>query len=489
MATLGFILSPISIVNIVFAALVVFAGRRNPGVTWAWLFVMLMLPYLGIVLYMLLGFDGRRHAIFAAKRLRDAEVMSAYYSRDTAGHDLLNEQMDVLKRLGAAEAHGVLNSGDMVYMNMVSGRAAYSEGNEIRLFSDGGSKFDSMLADVAAARHSVFVQYYIVRNDALTRRVVEALADRAREGVRVCVLLDGMGCFFTPASVFAPLERSGGFVATFMPPGLGGLNYRNHRKITVIDGRVGYVGGLNIGEEYLGKARRFGFWRDAHLRLRGDAVHHLTARFVMDWNFAGKHAPIPVCADLFPANNVQPGGSALQILCSGPDTEWPSIHYAYLKMINGARNQILIQSPYFVPDDSVFEALRLAALSGIDVRIMIPGNPDHPFVYWAALSYLGDLLDAGVRAYRYERGFLHSKAVVVDEAVASIGTANLDVRSFRLNFEVNAIIYDRKVAQSIAAQFHADVPDCTEFTKQWYAARPRTTRLREAVSRLISPIL
>jgi len=472
-----------------FAVFVVFAGRRNPGVTWAWLFVILMLPYLGIVLYMLLGFDGRRHSTFMAKRVRDGDVLAAYFARGSDGHDFLNEQMDILKRSGIAGVPGAPGWDDMVYLNMVSSRAAFTESNEVELFSDGSSKFESMLTDITGARHSVFLQYYIVRGDALTRRVVDILAERAREGVQVLVLLDGMGCLFTPRSVFAPLPEAGAQVATFMPPQLGGLNYRNHRKIAVVDGRVGYVGGLNIGEEYLGKVRRFGFWRDSHIRIRGDAVHQLTMRFIMDWNFASKNNPIPLNDGLFPVNNIQPGGSALQILCSGPDTDWPSIQYAYLKMISGARSQILIQSPYFVPDDSVFEALRLAALSGIDVRIMIPGHPDHPFVYWAALSYLGDLLDVGVRAFRYEHGFLHSKAVVADERVASIGTANLDVRSFRLNFEVNAIIYDSKIAQSVAAQFHTDERDCTEITREWYAARPKTIRVREAVSRLISPIL
>jgi len=489
MTTLGFILSPISILNIVFAALVVFTQRRNPGVTWAWLFVILMLPYLGIVLYMMLGFDGRLHSTFAAKRLRDTHVYRNHFGLEADGNGFLNEQMDILKRPGISGGSDASALDDMVYLNMASGYAAFTEGNEVDLFTDGNSKFDSMMADIAGARRSIFLQYYIVRNDALTRRVVEALTARAREDVMVCVLVDGMGCLFTPRRLFSSLEEAGGQVAVFMPPLLGGLNYRNHRKITVIDGRIGYVGGLNIGEEYTGSSKRFGFWRDSHLRIRGNAVHPLTLRFVLDWNFARVKKPLIISGGLFPENNVEPGRSALQILCSGPDTDWPSIQYAYLKMINGAKSQILIQSPYFVPDDSVFEALRLAALSGVDVRIMIPANPDHPFVYWAALSYLGELLNVGVRAYKYERGFMHSKTVVVDERVASVGTANLDVRSFRLNFEVNAIIYDRKVAQSVAVQFHTDSLDCTEITKDWYEARSRSVRVRESVSRLISPIL
>ena len=486
---LGLILSPILILNIIVAAWVVFTGRKTPGVTWAWLFVIIMLPYIGIILYMMLGFDGRKRSKFVAKRIRDTENYREFFGLSQSGNDFINEQMDILKRSTLADNPGAIKLDEIVYLNMIAGRAAYTEGNDVQVFTEGGPKFDALVADILSARNSIFLQYFIVRNDSLAKRIVEALTSRAREGVQVCVLIDGLGCIFTRNSTFAPLISAGGEVATFMPLRLGALNYRNHRKIAVIDGRIGYIGGFNIGNEYLGLSKRFGFWRDTHLRIRGDAVHQLTLSFIMDWNFAQEKTHLALSSDLFPANNVQPGTSALQVLSSGPDTEWSSIQYAYMKMINSANSQILIQSPYFIPDDSILEALRIAALSGVDVRIMIPGHPDHPFVYWAALSYLGELLKAGVRCYEYEHGFLHTKVMVVDECIASIGTANLDVRSFRLNFEINTIIYDRQLAAETAAQFHKDAKKCTEITKAWYDARPRSVRIREALSRLVSPIL
>ena len=486
---LSLILSPLLILNIVVAAVVVFNGHKNPGITWAWLFVIIMLPYLGIILYILLGFDGRKRSKFVAKRVHDAESYKAFFMRNPSDNDFINEQMDILKRSTPADCSGSVKLDEIVYLNMIAGRAAYTEGNDVQVFTEGKPKFDALVEDILRARSSIFLQYFIVRNDSLANRIVDALASRAREGVQVCVLIDGLGSFRTPRSTFAPLIDAGGEVATFMPLHLGALNYRNHRKIAVIDGRIGYIGGFNIGNEYLGESKRFGFWRDTHLRIRGDAVHQLMLSFITDWNFAQKKTCLTLSNDLFPANNIQPGTSALQIVSSGPDTEWSSIQYTYMKMINSASSQILIQSPYFIPDDSILEALRLAALSGVDVRIMIPGHPDHPFVYWAALSYLGDLLKAGVRCYEYEHGFLHSKVMVVDGSVASIGTANLDVRSFRLNFEINAIIYDRQLAAETAAQFREDAKNCKEITKAWYDARPRSVRIREAFSRLVSPIL
>jgi len=438
---------------------------------------------------MLLGFDGRRRGVFVEKRIRDTENYREFFGLSPSGHDFINEQMDILKRGAFTEDSCPIKLDEIVYLNMIAGRAAYTEGNDVQIFTEGGPKFDALVADILGARQHIFLQYFIVRDDSLAKRIIEALTSRAREGVQVRMLVDGLGCLRTPSSLFTPLISAGGEVATFMPLHLGALNYRNHRKIAIIDGRIGYVGGLNIGNEYLGLSKRFGFWRDTHLRIRGDAVHQLTLSFIMDWNFAHKKEPLSLSGDLFPANNIQPGTSALQILSSGPDTEWSSIQYAYMKLINSANSQIIMQSPYFIPDDSILEALRLAALSGVDVRIMIPAHPDHPFVYWAALSYLGDLLRAGVRCYKYEKGFIHSKVMVIDECIASIGTANLDVRSFRLNFEINAIIYDLKLAAETAKQFHKDVQDCSEITLAWYNARPRSVRVREAFSRLVSPIL
>ncbi|MDR1914556.1 MAG: cardiolipin synthase [Clostridiales bacterium] len=282
--------------------------------------------------------------------------------------------------------------------------------------------------------------------------------------------------------------KAGGFFAEFLPPHFIRINFRNHRKICVIDGAVGYIGGLNVGNEYLGLTKRFGYWRDAHIRLKGDAVKQLELRFLMDWNFCSRQN-IRISDYVFPQIKNTSKGVNMQIVSSGPDTAQHNILYAYIKMIGEADNSIYIQSPYFVPDDSIFEALRIAALSGIDVRIMIPAKPDHPFVYWAGLSYLGDLLMSGAKCYEYEKGFVHSKIIMIDSLVCSVGTANMDVRSFKLNFECNAFIYDTRITKMLEDQFLRDIEDCSKIEYEQYATRGHWTRIRESVSRLLSPLL
>ena len=266
------------------------------------------------------------------------------------------------------------------------------------------------------------------------------------------------------------------------------LNYRNHRKLAIIDGKVGYIGGFNIGDEYLGIVKRYGPWRDTHLRFRGDAVDQMQMRFIMDWNFTARYGLIRLAQRYFPKKE-QTKGVRTQIVSSGPDTQWKNIRNGYFKMINEAERNIFLTTPYFVPDGGILEALRVAALSGLDVRIIIPGNPDHFFVYWASMSYLGELLEAGVRVYQYEKGFIHAKVLTIDGTVSSVGSANMDIRSFDLNFEVNAFMYDAGITKILEDDFLKDLHSCVEITKEWYRRRKWWFKVHEAIARLISPML
>ncbi|MUV37474.1 Cardiolipin synthase [Lentibacillus sp. JNUCC-1] len=264
------------------------------------------------------------------------------------------------------------------------------------------------------------------------------------------------------------------------------INYRNHRKLAIIDGQIGYIGGFNIGDEYLGESRKFGYWRDTHLRLSGDAVRNMQTRFILDWNQASRNH-IGYEERFY---NAEPQGNVgVQIVSSGPDSEWEQIKYGYIKMILLAKEYVYIQTPYYIPDESLRDALRIAVLSGVKIKIMIPNKPDHPFVYWATLSYIGDLLSAGAEVYIYQGGFLHAKTIVVDGKLASVGTANIDVRSFRLNFEVNAFLYDTAIAQELVEAFEKDVHKSTQMTKLLYQKRSLGIRFKESISRLLSPIL
>lgn len=305
-----------------------------------------------------------------------------------------------------------------------------------------------------------------------------------------------------PQKRWEQLGKAGVKVGVFFPALLGRLNlrinYRNHRKIVVIDGNIGYVGGFNIGREYISRDPKFGYWRDTHLRITGDAVVSLQIRFALDWNYATHENLFTNMAYFEPQDRadlvraMQTGEKrllAIQIVASGPDTLDRQIRNNYLELFHKARKNIYIQTPYFVPDDAILSALKIAARSGVDVRLMIPCKPDHPFVYWATYSYAGDLLQAGARCYVYDNGFLHAKGVMVDGRVSCYGTANMDIRSFELNFEVNATIYDEEVTRELEEIFRNDLYHCREITPEVYEKRSLLIRVKEQGSRLLSPLL
>ncbi len=466
--------------NAIFAIVIVFHERKQPAVTWAWLMVVLIIPYVGFFFYLLMGLDSRKDRKFIGKLRLDNQLFKEFTKNNLMG--LENNSLELV------ENDSKLSSfKDIIFLNHYAGNGALTENNRITLFHEGNTKFDALLKDIKSAKHFIFLQYYIVRYDSLGLKIMDALTQKSREGVEVRFLIDGIGCFFTSKKIYQSLTVNNGKLAVFFSPYFFRINFRNHRKLAIIDGKIGLIGGLNIGNEYLGLKKRFGFWRDSHMRVEGDCVKEMLLRYIMDWNFCSKDK-IELNKNYFPT--LKPAKKIpMQIVSSGPDTKWPIIHYAYEKMITSAKKSIFIQTPYFVPDDSIFESLRIAALSGIDVRIMIPAKPDHLFVYWASLSYLGQLLDAGVKCYKYENGFLHSKILIIDSCLSSLGTANMDMRSFRLNFETNAFIYDSTTALQLEEQFYLDINDSTQIDLNWYQHRSFFTKIRESISRLISPML
>jgi len=474
-----------TIFNFVCAIFVVFFERKNPGVTWAWLMVLTVIPVFGFIIYLVFGFEGRKHTIFVLKAKNDEILFKDYIKNNTKG---LKQQLDFVSQKNILKTPNTEYLNDIVLLNLITSASPFTKNNSIKIFNEGNSKFESLLNDIKNAREFIHLQYYIVRDDKLGNKIISALSEKAKEGVEVKFLYDGMGNVRNSRGFNKPLINAGGEVKLFLPPKFIRINYRNHRKICVIDGKIGYIGGLNIGDEYLGKVKRFGFWRDSHIRVVGESVKSLELRFIADWNFASSNR-LGIEKKYFPDIEKQKNGINMQIISSGPDCKWNSIQYGYFKMITESDKSIYIATPYFVPDDSILEGLKTAALSGIDVRIIIPAHPDHPFVYWSSLSYLGELLEAGVKCYKYEKGFIHSKLITMDGIITSIGTANMDIRSFKLNFEINAFIYDEKLTGEFNKQFEIDFKDCMQITKQWYESRSRITRIKESVSRLISPML
>ena len=481
MHIISILLGILFVLNLVFAALVIFLERKDAGATWAWLMVLLFIPLLGFVMYLVFGQNLSRRRLFDWDNIKKVGI-----------EDLIEEQVSEIKSGVYPFRHEeIARHKDLIYMHLVNDDAVLTQDNAIRIFSDGEEKFNALIQDIGRAKDHIHFQYYIFQKDELGKRIVEKLAEKAREGLNVRVLYDEMGSRKTRKRFFRELIEAGGEVEVFFPSRIPyvntRLNYRNHRKLVIIDGVLGYVGGFNVGDEYLGLNPKFGYWRDTHLRIEGSATLAMQTRFLLDWNHAARNK-VGYEACYFPI--IEPIGKAgVQVVSSGPDSEWEQIKNGYIKLITSAKRTIFIQTPYFIPDASLLDALRIAALSGVDVRLMIPNKPDHPFVYWATYSYVGELLKAGARIYIYQNGFIHAKTITVDREISSVGTANIDVRSFRLNFEVNAFIYDEEISKELANIFINDMEKCLELTGEGYLERSLWIRFKESISRLLSPIL
>ena len=472
-------------INLFLSVVIVFFQRRDPKAVWTWLLILYFVPVFGFFFYLIFAQDYRKSKMFRVKEVEDRLRFS------------LKSQEDFLRNASRFLDDPLASDyADLVYYNLEQAGAVLTLNNSLEIFTDGQKKFEDLRREMRCAKHFINIQYYIIKNDELFDTIVPILKERVRAGVEVRILYDGMGGRFMPEKRWKELEEAGIRVACFFPPILGRLNlrvnYRNHRKIVVIDGHVGYVGGFNIGREYLGRDPKFGYWRDTHLRITGDAVISLQLRFALDWNYAAKENLFKesryFCDCRAPQEPFyEPLG--IQIITSGPDSQRKQIRDNYLQLIHRARHHIYIQTPYFVPDDAILSALKIAAGSGIDVRLMIPCKPDHPFVYWATYSYVGEMVAAGARCYTYENGFLHAKGLMVDSRVSCYGTANMDIRSFELNLEVNATIYDEESTERLEEIFLEDLTRCREVTREVYEARGLWVRIREQGSRLLSPLL
>lgn len=471
----------ILILNILLSFVIVFRERKETAQTWAWLLVLMFIPIVGFILYIFLGRGISKDKIFDLK----------LQGKIGKNLEIEEDKQALMRGLYPHPPTGLVDVKQLIYMLTVFESTLYTTRNKVTLFTDGREKFDALLEDIKQATDHIHLQYYIYRSDTLGVEVRDALIDAAKRGVKVRVLLDAWGSTQVTASFFDGLKAAGGEVAFFFPlfvPYINPrINYRNHRKIVVIDGNIGYTGGFNVGNEYLGQVQKFGYWRDNHLRIHGEAVYALQNRFLMDWN--SQHTKeVSYDPKFFP--QIKPSGDmALQIVMSGPDTEHEQIKMTYLKMISLAKKEILIQTPYYIPDESIHEALKLALLSGVKVHMQIPNKPDHLLVYWATYSFAAELLEYGAVIETYENGFIHAKTMIIDNGVVSVGSANIDVRSFRLDFEVNALIYDERMASQVRKAFFDDSKVSQPLTKEKYEQRGTIIKFKEGLARLISPLL
>lgn len=474
------IITALYLVNILLAFTVIFLERRNPTSTLVWILVLFLLPGIGAVFYFLLSQNLTRQKIF--------QLTTGEYQLYSA---LLNKEIDnQLNENLTFKDPAMENYKDLVHLHQVQSKAILSQDNSVEVFTDGKEKFTELFKCILNAQSHIHILYYIVKRDSLGHQLLHILTEKAQEGVEVRFLIDALGNRLSKNDL-EPLVAAGGKVDLFFPSLLSyinfKLNYRNHRKLVIIDGQIGFIGGFNVGNEYIGLKKKMGYWRDTHLKITGTAVHDMQTRFLLDWRAASGEEILRQ-----PSYYPQPkttGSCGIQIVSSGPESTQEEIKHGYIKMINSAKTQINIQTPYFIPDESILEALKIAALSGVDVRIMIPNKPDHIFVYWATYSFIGELLKAGVKAFIYNNGFLHAKTIVVDQNISSVGSANFDNRSFKLNFEVNSFLYDLKTSQKLHQAFENDLGFCTELTLEDYQNRPGVIKFKESISRLLAPVL
>ncbi|AVQ33505.1 cardiolipin synthase [Staphylococcus muscae] len=483
-AIVNIILIGLFFLNLTFVFTIIFMERRSAEAIWAWLLVLGLFPILGFVLYLLFGRQIQRKSLFEIDE------------KDKVGLERrVNEQLEALKagNFDPSNPH-MQYYNHMIQMLLYNNAAFYTNDNQIELFTDGYDKFNRLKEDIRQAKKYIHIQYYIFRKDLLGKEILSLLEEKLEQGLEVKMLYDDIGSRTLKLRHFKEFRQKGGQVEAFFPSKLPlinlRMNNRNHRKIVVIDGTIGYVGGFNVGKEYLGLSKKFGYWRDTHIRLEGEGVNALQLRFILDWNSQSHRHNIQYDPKYFPENHVNvEHNTGIQIASSGPDESWEQIKYGYLKMISMAQKSIYIQTPYFIPDSSFMDALKIAALGGVDVNIMIPNKPDHPFVYWATYKNVASLLEAGARVYHYDNGFLHAKTMTIDDEITSIGTTNMDNRSFSLNFEVNAFIYNEEVAKQVRESFEKDLEVSSELTKERYHSRGLGIKFKEAISQLLSPIL
>lgn len=467
------VLLVVYILTIVATIGVIVSENRNPVKSLAWVTVLILLPVLGLVLYLFFGRSLKGVNLISRRSLRKLK-------------STINvPEADVPERRSPANSrliHMVDNLTD----------APFFTGNDITVYTSGTDKFEALKRDIAAAKHYIYLQYYIFENDRIGREIAEMLIRKAAEGVSVHVMYDHVGSLTINAAFFQRMRRAGVEAHAFMKITLtqlaNRLNWRNHRKIVVIDGTIGYIGGMNIADRYIYGDRRGAAWRDTHLRITGPAVAAMQYSFAIDWNFSKRDQPLEAKP---PAQPINPParGQAMQIVSSGPTGPWNNISFVFLKAIAGAHRCVYIQTPYFLPGDALLKALQAAALAGVDVRLMLPRKSDSLILRLASGSYLKECLLAGIKIYFYEPSMLHSKVLIVDDEFATTGSTNFDFRSFEHNFECNALVYSREFNRRLKESFHADQQCSTRIILSHWKRRPLITKAAESIFRLLAPIL
>lgn len=463
--------------------IVILLDNKPPQSTLAWLLTLYFLPFIGLFIYLFAGVNWRRRRIV---KQRPEEMFSQHLS------PVIERQRSFLRNM---RVDGDNDLRKTIQLLLNSNQSVLTLRNSCTVHHHGSDHFAALKADLRQAKRYIHMEYFIWRSDRLGQEILDILVERAQAGVEVRLIFDRVGCVGTLSRAYRRALKAAGIEYRYFLSPLSLLtsnlaNYLNHRKIVVVDGLISYVGGLNLGQEYIDGGKRFDFWRDTHLRFVGEITQQLQTVFATDWyNSSREWLDDQLYFPDVPTPEQEASFLPVQLACSGPDSDWYAIKQLFFNLIINANQTVFIQSPYFIPDQSVVSAMEIAALSGVEVHLMMAGIPDKRLPFWVAHTYFESLLRAGVHIYQYTRGFMHAKTLVVDGLISSVGTCNMDVRAFELDYEVNAVIYDAALAQNLRDQFFEDLRTCREITLNEELTRPLPERLRNSLLRVLSPLL
>jgi len=468
-------------VSIVLMIIVVVLENGSPANTMAWILVLIFLPGLGFAFYLLFGRNWRKRRLFSKKGYADAQLLKEPFLDKPLSYDWQNRNNLIIRLNNLLENNS---------------KARLSFENSVQLFADTTEAFGQILAGISLAEKHVHLEYFSITADATGNALKDLLIRKAKEGVEVRFIYDDVGCWNLSKRFKRELRQAGVQLLPFMPvwiPFLNSrLNYRNHRKLVVVDGKKAFLGGLNIGDRYLGLHKYFGHWRDSVALIEGEAAADLQAIFLVDWLFVSKQnlfTQEEMTSYLPPIDNPQGTIIPMQIAASGPDSDQASIMQLYFVAITSAQRSVRISTPYLILNEGLLAALKTAAISGVKIQILLPCKPDPFMVFWASRSYFTELLEVGIEIWEYTKGFNHAKLMIVDEEVLLIGTANMDLRSFNHNFELTATVYDPAVCRIAGEQFNADLEQSSKLELGEFEQRNMIQRSKESICRLISPLL
>lgn len=479
---LFFIISTIYILVVVFVCLKILYSVHSTAKTFAYLLVTIFIPVAGMLVYFAVGANYRKNKLYSKKIIHDDRLLSDIKEK------IIHESENSWQR-----AEQEVKSNEKLARMLLNDNSPLTGNNEVKLLLNGENKFPAVISALKEARHHIHIEYYIFEDDDIGNEIKNILIQKVKEGLKVRFIYDDFGSRSIRKKFIHDLTEAGvevyPFYKIFFVAFSNRTNYRNHRKIIVIDGCIGFVGGINVSDRYInGSDKKKLFWRDTHVQISGPGVFYLQYLFICDWNFCAKQQ-LPIVADFFPPINIKKGDAYVQIAASGPDSDSPTIMYSLIETIVMAKKELLITSPYFIPGQSILDAICVAALSGVKVKLLAPEVSDSAIVNAAAKSYYAEILDAGVDIYLYKKGFVHAKTIVADGELAIVGSANMDRRSFELNFEVNSMIYDQNIAQQLRDSFLEDMRDANKIDPKAWAERTKLSQLPEKLARLLSPLL